>query len=203
MINRFLYFEDYQVGMKGLTVPRTVTECDIVTFACQTGDYSQMHMDRHYAANLAYGDRIAHGLLGASFAIGGLSTHAPHILGRENPNAWLQDFAVDYRDVIRVGDTIKTEWHVTDKLTDPDVAGLHSVKTSLRVFNQDSNLVAEGLVTIRIADKHANPAEMISRPGEPWTATQFASDTNQVLLELLFAEVWVKLEVGSPFWRNI
>lgn len=31
--------------VEGMTVPRTVTESDTVTFACLTGDYSRMHLD--------------------------------------------------------------------------------------------------------------------------------------------------------------
>ncbi len=180
MINRFMHFDDYHTGMNGITTPRTITECDIITFACLTGDYSQMHMDRHYAANLAYGARIAHGLLGSSLVIGGLSTCAPHVLGRENPRACLQGFDVNYRDVIRMGDTLRTEWRISEKTSDADVAGVHSLKTSIRVLNQDSNLVADGLITVKIADNHAKVPETVIRPGDPWELDQFVSDKERV-----------------------
>ncbi|MFO8010549.1 MAG: MaoC/PaaZ C-terminal domain-containing protein [Dehalococcoidia bacterium] len=180
MINRFMHFDDYQTGMNGTTTPRTITECDIITFACLTGDYSQMHMDRHYAENLSYGGRIAHGLLGSSLVIGGLSTCAPHVLGRDNPGAFLQGFDVNYRDVFRMGDTFRTEWRITEKSSNPDVVGVHSLKTSIRVLNQDSNLVADGLITVTIADSHANTEETVIRPLESWELDQFVADRDMV-----------------------
>ena len=42
---RGLYFEEFEVGQKIMTVGRTVTESDIVTFAGLSGDYNQIHTD--------------------------------------------------------------------------------------------------------------------------------------------------------------
>ena len=54
MSEQFRYLDDYQVGQDGVTVTRTVTEVDIVNFACVTEDYSLAHMDRHAMADSIY-----------------------------------------------------------------------------------------------------------------------------------------------------
>ena len=53
-----------------MTVGRTVTESDIVTFAGLSGDYNQIHTDVEYSRATTYGQRVAHGLLGISIASG-------------------------------------------------------------------------------------------------------------------------------------
>ena len=120
MGKQFCYFEDYQVGQKGVTTARTVTEADVVNFACLTADYHRVHVDRHYiTADNIYGGRVAHGLLGSSLVTGMLSLNAPHIIGRGVPGAYFCGFNVNYREAIRLGDTIKTQWQVAEKASDP------------------------------------------------------------------------------------
>ena len=65
-----LYFEEFTVGQKITSVGRTVTEGDIMSFAGLTGDYNQIHTDAAFAAGTQFGQRIAHGLLGLSIAVG-------------------------------------------------------------------------------------------------------------------------------------
>ena len=65
-----LYFEEFSVGQKIISVARTMTESDILTFAGLTGDYNQIHTDAEYAKGTPFGQRIAHGLLGLSIAVG-------------------------------------------------------------------------------------------------------------------------------------
>ena len=58
-----LYFEEFFIGQKVVTVGRTVTETDIVNFAGLSGDYNQIHTDAEYSKTTPVGQRIAHGLL--------------------------------------------------------------------------------------------------------------------------------------------
>ena len=67
---RGLHFEEFEVGQKMITAARTVTEADIVNFAGVTGDFNQIHTDAVYAAQDTFGQRIAHGLLIQSIAVG-------------------------------------------------------------------------------------------------------------------------------------
>ena len=42
---RGLYFEDFEVGKTYRTPRRTVTQTDIVNFACLSGDFNAPHVD--------------------------------------------------------------------------------------------------------------------------------------------------------------
>src|SRR4029453_18964999 len=49
---------------------RTVTESDVHAFATQTGDFHPQHVDADWAASSVFGERIAHGMLVLSYAVG-------------------------------------------------------------------------------------------------------------------------------------
>ncbi len=49
---------------------RTITEADLVSFAALTGDWHPQHADADWAARSPFGERIAHGMLVLSYAIG-------------------------------------------------------------------------------------------------------------------------------------
>src|SRR4051812_50058302 len=63
-------FDSLAVGDRFVTRGRTVTEADVVSFASLTGDMHPQHTDRAWAASSLFGERVAHGMLVASFAIG-------------------------------------------------------------------------------------------------------------------------------------
>ena len=64
------YFEDYELGERRQTGGRTITETDIVLHAGQTGDFFPHHMDAEWCKTQDFGQRIAHGTLIFSVAIG-------------------------------------------------------------------------------------------------------------------------------------
>ncbi|EKS1055784.1 phenylacetic acid degradation bifunctional protein PaaZ, partial [Escherichia coli] len=55
------YFEELQPGDSLLTPRRTMTEADIVNFACLSGDHFYAHMDKIAAAESIFGERVVHG----------------------------------------------------------------------------------------------------------------------------------------------
>lgn len=60
------YFEDLEVGMKA-TYGTVVTEDAITDFAAISGDKNPVHLDADYAAGTVFKERIAHGILTASY----------------------------------------------------------------------------------------------------------------------------------------
>jgi acyl dehydratase len=64
------YFDEFQLGQQIESPSRTITEADVQAFADISGDYNPLHMDADYARETAFGQRIAHGLLGLSAASG-------------------------------------------------------------------------------------------------------------------------------------
>lgn len=71
-----LFFEDLQVGQKWTSRGRTVTETDVVNFACLTGDFDPLHVDHAAAQDSPFHQPIAHGLLGLAF-VAGLGSNFP------------------------------------------------------------------------------------------------------------------------------
>jgi acyl dehydratase len=67
------YYEDLEPGQSFVTPGRTITEADVVSFAAWTGDNNQVHTDVEFAARTRYGQRIVHGMLGASLCLGLIS----------------------------------------------------------------------------------------------------------------------------------
>src|SRR5262245_55432788 len=65
-----LYFEEITVGMKMRTRGSTITEADIVNFATLTGDFNPMHTDAEYMKTHMLKQRVAHGMLTLSYAVG-------------------------------------------------------------------------------------------------------------------------------------
>lgn len=58
------------VGSRSVTRARTITEGDVTMFAALTGDRHPQHTDAEWARTSMFGERIAHGLLVLSFALG-------------------------------------------------------------------------------------------------------------------------------------
>ena len=64
------YFEEYEPGAERRTLGRTITEADIVLHAGQTGDFYPHHMDAEWCKTQEFGQRVAHGTLIFSVAVG-------------------------------------------------------------------------------------------------------------------------------------
>jgi acyl dehydratase len=65
-----LYLDDLKAGQTFVTPGRTITEADVMSFAAWTNDNNQVHTDVEFAKNTRYGQRIVHGMLGASLCLG-------------------------------------------------------------------------------------------------------------------------------------
>lgn len=65
-----LYLEDLEPGQVFVTPGRTITEADVMSFAAWTNDNNQVHTDAEFAKKTRYGQRIVHGMLGASLCLG-------------------------------------------------------------------------------------------------------------------------------------
>ena len=63
-------FERLEEGSRFSSRGRTVTESDVHAFAAQTGDLHPQHTDADWASRSAFGERIAHGMLVLSYAVG-------------------------------------------------------------------------------------------------------------------------------------
>lgn len=174
------YLEDFEVGQQGETFTRTVSTADITLFACITGDYSSVHLDRHLTAGGQYQGRIAHGLLGSSLVMGMLSIDAPHVVGRNVPESWLGGFETNYRGAIYLDDTIKIRWQIAATSDDLAQPGFGCVRTTFQVLNQDDRSVYEGGLITKVRKRSAGNARLQWKTADPWHTREFVLDTEKV-----------------------
>ncbi len=142
LIQRGLYFEEFSEGVVFNTRGRTITEADIVNFAGVTGDYNPLHMDAEYAKNTLFGERIAHGALGFSVAIG-LAFQLGFLVGTIIA---FTDVEWKFRAPIKIGDTVHVE-SVVSKLRDAPKMGGGLVTTSMKLINQRGETTQKGDMT--------------------------------------------------------
>ena len=139
------YFEDFNVGEIAVTRARTVTEADIVNFAALTGDWYPLHTDIEYAKKGPFGERIAHGMLVISFAIGLMPLYEMAIV------AFYGMDKLRFTAPTKIGDTIHVELQVMEKQDKGDIGGVVSLKQSVK--NQSGENVAISTMKVLIAKR--------------------------------------------------
>jgi acyl dehydratase len=103
------WFEDFDIGESRTTVGRTITEADIVLHAGQTGDFFPHHMDAEWMATQPAGQRIAHGTLIVSVAVGMTA-------GDINPQSMSYGYdKIRFIKPVFIGDTITVSAVITEK----------------------------------------------------------------------------------------
>ncbi|MBP7692514.1 MAG: MaoC family dehydratase N-terminal domain-containing protein [Anaerolineales bacterium] len=137
---RGLYFEEFAVGQKIITMGRTITETDVVSFAGLSGDYNQIHTDAAYAAGTPFGQRIAHGLCVMSIA-SGLVTLTGVMEGTVLAFREVQEWK--FSKPVFFGDTIHVEAEVTETKAVPRLKG-GAVSIKLNVLNQKGEVTQSG-----------------------------------------------------------
>lgn len=70
------FLEELSVGQTA-TFAKKVTEDLIRTFAEVCGDHNPVHLDAEFAKTTIFKERIAHGMLGASFISTAIGVHLP------------------------------------------------------------------------------------------------------------------------------
>lgn len=134
MHTRSRYYEDYKMGESRQSLGRTITESDIVIHAGQTGDFFPHHMDAEWCKTQPFKQRIAHGTLIFSIAIGQTATEI-------NPEAFSKGYdRLRFIMPVYIGDTLHTRVMVSELGVDKK-PGYGKVTEHVEVFNQHQELV--------------------------------------------------------------
>jgi acyl dehydratase len=64
------YFDEFQLGERFESPRRTITQTDIINFACLSGDFNAPHVDFEFCKKQPYGEPLAHGPLVFAIATG-------------------------------------------------------------------------------------------------------------------------------------
>ena len=148
-------FEQLCAGDAFATRGRTVTEADVVAFAGQTGDFHPQHVDAAWAATSPFGERIAHGMLVLSYAVGLVPFDPERVLALRRADA-------TFKRPVKLGDTIRVEGSVLSLSEVSDEAGL--VTLGWRVLNQEGRTACRARVDV-LWKRDAPPL------GDPFEAT--------------------------------
>jgi acyl dehydratase len=141
------YFESLELNNIRETMGRTITESDIVTHAGQTGDFFPHHMDAEWCKTQPFKQRIAHGTLVFSIAVGLTATVINEVAmtyGYER---------LRFIKSVFIGDTIKVKVTIKEK-TDYKKPGYGLVTELVETFNQHNELVmiCEHILLVEKAD---------------------------------------------------
>ncbi|MGE8941890.1 MaoC family dehydratase [Leptospira interrogans] len=101
------FFEDLEVGMEA-SYQRLVTEQDIIKFAEATGDKNPVHLDAEYAAKTMFKERIAHGMLTASYISAVFGTEMP------GPGVIYISQTLNFRAPVKIGQTVTAKVRVVE-----------------------------------------------------------------------------------------
>lgn len=125
------WFEDHAIGESRTTTGRTITEADIVLHAGQTGDFFPHHMDAEWMATQPAGQRIAHGTLVLSVAVGMTA-------GDINPQSMSYGYdKIRFITPVFIGDTITVTAEITEKADHKRMPDTHGyVHEQVTVTNQ-------------------------------------------------------------------
>jgi len=135
-----LKFEEINVGDTA-SFSKTVSEADVYAFAGISGDFNPIHVDAEFARGTRFGQRIAHGMLSASF----IST----VIGTALPGKNTVYLSQDLRFVAPVffGDTLKAVVKVAETLPEKRILVLETT-----VFNQHGKQVLTGQAKVMKKD---------------------------------------------------
>ncbi len=138
------FLEDYVTGAARETMGRTITETDIVLHAGQTGDFYPHHMDAEWCKTQDFKQRIAHGTLIFSVAVGMTA-------GVINPEAFSYGYdRLRFIKPVFIGDTIRVRVTIKEK-REHKKPGFGVVSELVEVFNQhqETVLACEHLLLVR------------------------------------------------------
>jgi 3-hydroxybutyryl-CoA dehydratase len=139
------YYDELEVGMRGRSRGRTITEADVVGFAGLSGDWHPLHTDAEYAASGPFGARIGHGMLTLAVTTG-LMTLSP-----EAVEAFYGMDRVRFLRPVRLGDTIRVETTLEEKI--PRDGGGGKVVVKGEVINQSDQPVLAFQMIFLVAGK--------------------------------------------------
>jgi len=106
------------------TIKHTFTKEEIQAFAILTGDANPIHVDSAFAELTPAGGQVVHGMLAASFVSTLIGMHLP------GPGALWNSFQVNWRQMIRIGDTLQFKAEVVavqagTQTLDLKILGIH------------------------------------------------------------------------------
>ncbi len=125
-------FDDLVVGQKAF-LQKTITEADLSHFIAITGDLNPLHVDKLFAEQTFFGQRIAHGMLSAALFSTLMGMHLPGI------GAIYKSQTLEFLRPVFIGDTLCAWFEITT--IDPDQ---ERIEMKSWIENQNGDTVIQG-----------------------------------------------------------
>jgi 3-hydroxybutyryl-CoA dehydratase len=129
-------FKDIRVGEKA-SLSKTFTEKDVRAFAEITGDFNPIHLNKEFAKNSIFGERVVHGIL----TVGLISNVLGNVL--PGPNTIYLSQEAKFLAPVKFGDTLTAECEVIEKRDEKKIL---LMKTTVK--NQDGAVVVDGTAKV-------------------------------------------------------
>ena len=112
---------------------KTISEADVYMYAGISGDLNPAHINETYAQGTFFKNRIAHGMLTASFISAVIGMQLP------GPGTIYMGQTLEFLAPVRIGDTVTARVEVVEKIDDKKRVRLATVCT-----NQDGTQLISG-----------------------------------------------------------
>jgi 3-hydroxybutyryl-CoA dehydratase len=133
-------FDRLSIGQRFATARRTVTDIEVTVFCALTGDWHPQHCDADWAARSPFGERIAHGMLTISLAVGLVPLDPELVLALRRVGD------VVFKRPVYLNESIRVEGEISRLTPVDEQAGLVSFAWAVR--NQDDALVCRAGVEV-------------------------------------------------------
>ena len=144
MQNQHGYFlEDLETGMTA-SFAKTVTDADITLFAGVSGDTNPVHLDDNFAAQTQFKQRIAHGMLSASFISAVFGTRLP------GPGAIYMSQTLRWNAPVRAGQSVLARATIKSIDLEKERAVLETICTV------GDEIVVEGEALVKVPTRAAS-----------------------------------------------
>lgn len=139
-------FEDFDLGQTFVSPGRTITESDVVMQSMLSGDWTEFHTNVAYARESPFGERIAHGPLTFSIAIGLMFRCG--FLERTSGGLASMD-EVKFVNPLSIGETVHVDLEVMDR-HDISREDIGMIDMAMAVVTEDDTTIFECVLTLMI-----------------------------------------------------
>jgi 3-hydroxybutyryl-CoA dehydratase len=135
---------NFDVGETFVTTARTIEESDVIGFSELTGDWHPQHLDADFASRSTFGERIAHGMLVVSCAVGLLDLDPDRVVALSAIRK------LRFKRPVPLGATIQVRGAVASATPADD--GLNLVTLTLDICGDEGQVAVRGSIEALVRD---------------------------------------------------
>jgi len=128
-------YDELSIGQSA-SYQKEVQERDIQLFAAMSGDCNPLHLDEEFAKTTLFKQRIAHGMFSGALISAAVACELP------GPGTVYIGQTMSFLKPVKLGDCLTVRLEILEKLPK------FRVKIATRVFNQNQEMVVDGVAEI-------------------------------------------------------